>query len=158
MKKILCIVLITVNILSLYGCGYEKTTITLEPFKSKIVLISEEVSSEGAFVYENENSIYIDFTSGVLQGVRVHYGNGEYRFSCDDVTVSSPENAGNLPVYGIFSAVRLLAGSDREISPGKESMFTLSDSDEEYTYTVDSSGRLVSVSAPHCEALFSYQY
>lgn len=159
MRKLLCIMLIFTALTVSGGCGKSADTFTLTPFTCEIQMISDGKITEGFFTYENENSMYVDFAADAcLGGVRAEYENGVCRYSCDGVVISTPEELKNIPVYGLFSAVKLLALSDTEMTQEGENLFSLSDNNGKYTYTVDTdSGRLMRINGVQGKIIFRYQ-
>lgn len=159
MKKISYLFLILAALISLCGCNKERIVFSASPFSCEAQIESEGIISEGLFTCESEKSMYIDFPSEKdVGGLRVQYCEGEYRYSFDDVTAVMKENAVNTPLYGLFSAVKLLLTSGAEVTEEQENVFTLSDGYGEYSYTVDKdSGKVTQIDSSYGRITFRYQ-
>ncbi len=159
MKKSLNLFLIFIVLFFLGGCSDKKEMLRITPFACEVRILNDKSISEGIFVYENDDSMHLELTSGAeVNGLRISYADGRCNYSSDDIGITLPEDADSQQVYGLFSALRLLDASQVEILKNKENVFGLINNNEEYTYTVDGeSGRLLRVSSIHGEIIFRYQ-
>lgn len=143
MKKNIYVVLIVAILFCLSGCSENKRVFTLQPFRCNVQLLNDTETVEGIFVYEDKNSMYIDFTSDDISGVRLQYCKGEYSYISDGVTVKVPENKSYTHIFGLFSALILLDDSDVSLEDGSENIFNLSNGNRNYTYNVDGHSKRV---------------
>lgn len=159
MKKTLCLLLILAAFLAFGGCGNSKAMLALTPFTCEIQMISDGKITEGIFTYKSKNSMCLEFSyEDSLGGVKAEYENGALRYLCDGVTVDAPAELKNVPVYGLFSAMNLLAQSDIEISEDEENVFSLSDNNGKFTYTVDAdSKRILHINGMRGKIIFRYR-
>lgn len=160
MKKLLCSLLAFVISVVFCACDNVGKAFTVTSFTSEVQLTRDEKITEGTFVFENGNSMYIEFSADDdLGGVKVYYENGEYRYVYDGVTVTADAESEKESVCGLFSAMVLLADAGAEITTGEENVFCLSDDSNEYTYTVSADGvNLMSISSIQGNITFRYKY
>ena len=158
MKKIIYLLSLIALFSSLYGCG-NNSNLIMVPFECDVEIISGEDTVKGMLVFENESNMYIDFASDeVIGGLNVTYNGEVYSYICDGVETIAPVYGGDVPLYGLFAAMELLASSDVEITSDNNT-FVLSDGNSEYTYIVDGEkGMIMQIDSSYGKIIFTYKY
>lgn len=159
MKKAICVVLMLIALLSaLCGCSENETYFEIRPFSCKVVMSYGNERSEGIFVYESGDTMSLELTdSEYIDGMKVQYCDGEYNFIYDGISVNISDDFNDIPMYGMFEAVKLVAESQIEVNNSTENIFKLSKDNREYTYTVDNEkGRILEIKSALADIEFGY--